>query len=305
MAHKLGLLVFVFLAGLLTACGQNEMVEDVVLITVTAVSPTTISPTQKPSATATTIPTTTPTQTPAASATATTIPTLTPLPTFAPDELETAVADLLANPMNCDVPCWWGAIPGKTTIDEIKHSLAPYNFDISEYEYEDNGKPISVLILGIGHDEESNDFNIRMGYGFTNSSLFDVLAYSSSVFEILAKYGQPDEIWLETMSFKREDLPTRLNLVYLQKGMAVGYVVDGDIQDENVIACFTDEETGRVRLLAPNTAISYKDFPTIFEKDRRYLPLEEATDLTIAEFMEQFSDPTKPQCLETPTELWD
>jgi hypothetical protein len=52
-----------------------------------------------------------------------TIPTLTPLPTFAPEELETAVADLLANPMNCDVPCWWGAIPNDTTFFEIYQFL--------------------------------------------------------------------------------------------------------------------------------------------------------------------------------------
>ncbi len=102
------------------------------MVTETAVSPTIPSPTT------TYTPTPSPTQRrfppkhPTATATATTIPTLTPLPTFAPEELETAVADLLANPMNCDVPCWWGAVPGVTSLDEIKHAVSPYNFDIYE-----------------------------------------------------------------------------------------------------------------------------------------------------------------------------
>lgn len=228
----------------------------------------------------------TPTPTPSPTAVP---PTLTPLPTIAAEELETAVADLLANPMNCDVPCWWGAIPGITSLNEIKYAVSPYNFDI--YEYEENGEVI-ILRLGIGYVEWSGDFEVRVGYGFSHSILLDVLAYSPPISEFLAQYGQPDEVWLETMSFMRETLPFRLNMVYLQEGMAVGYVVDGDIQDDIVIGCFAAEETGRLRLIVPNTATSYRDFPTIFEEERRYLPLEEATNLTMEDFVRRFGDPT-------------
>ena len=48
-----------------------------------------------------------------------------------------------------------------------------------------------------------------------------------------------------------------------------------------------------------------RDFTPIFELDRRYLSLEEATSLTMDDFMQQFSDPTQPQCIETPIELWE
>ena len=237
--------------------------------------------------------------------TSTTTVTLTPLPTLAGTALESAIATLLANPMNCDVPCWWGAVPGITTIDEIKHHIAPYNFDISEYEYEDEGKQFTVLVLGIGYDEERNDFDIRIGYGFFNFLLIDVSAYSPPISEFLVRYGPPDEVWIETMNVKRETLPVRLNMVYLQLGMAVGYVVDGDILNDKVIGCFADDEKGQLRLIAPNDATSYRDFSPIFEVDRRYLLLEDATTMTMAEFMEEFSDPTQPQCIETPTDLWD
>ncbi|MCZ7670518.1 MAG: hypothetical protein M5U34_26890 [Chloroflexi bacterium] len=40
-----------------------------------------------------------------------TVMTPTPLPTLEGKELELAVAELLASPMNCDVPCWWGSHP--------------------------------------------------------------------------------------------------------------------------------------------------------------------------------------------------
>jgi hypothetical protein len=231
------------------------------------------------------------------------MPTLTPLPTLEGEELETRVAELLENPMNCDVPCWWGAIPGVTSINEIKHAISPYNFDIYEY-YDEEGRV--YFRLGIGHVEERNDFEVRIVYGFSDSVLAGVTAYSPSVSKFLAKYGEPDEVWLETMSHEREgDLPVRLNLVYLQKGIAVGYVVDGEINNEVVMACFADKETGRLRLLAPNTTTSYGDFSPIFEVDRRYISLGEATGLTMEEFMQRFNDPTQPQCIETPAKLWN
>jgi len=48
MMNKFGFLVLVFLAGLLVACEQDEVIEEVVMVTKTAVSPTTISPTTTP-----------------------------------------------------------------------------------------------------------------------------------------------------------------------------------------------------------------------------------------------------------------
>ena len=226
--------------------------------------------------------------------------TLTPLPTLEGEELETSVARLLENPMNCDVPCWWGSVPDVTSINEIKHAVSPYNFDI--YEYTDGER--TILRLGIGYVEERNDFKIRIGYGFSNSRLTSVSAYSPPIFEVLAKYGQPDEVWLAT-AISPAPIPVRLNLVYLQEGMAFGYVTDGDAKSGMFKGCFSDEEAGRLRLLVPDTTTSYKDFSTIFEEDHRYLLLEEATDLTMDDFIQQFSDPTQPQCIETPIELWD
>ncbi len=87
--------------------------------------------------------------------------------------------------------------------------------------------------------------------------------------------------------------------------MAIGYVTDGIVENGMFKGCFSDEETGLLRLLVPGTATSYKDFSPIFEKDGRYLQFEEATDWAMDDFMQQFSDPTQPQCIETPIELWE
>lgn len=255
-----------------------------------------LTPTRLPTAIATMV---TPSPTPAPPTNVSV--TFTPLPTLAPEELERAVEELLASPMNCNVPCWWGAIPGVTSLDEIKHAISPYNFDIYESVVDEK---LTILRLGIGYIEERNDFEVRIGYGFSNSILTTVSAYSPSVFEVLARYGQPDEVWLST-GITPAPIPVRLNLVYYQEGMAFGYVVDGFVENHMFNGCFTAEKGGRLRLITPNSATSYKDFPTIFWDDQHYLPLEEATSLTMEDFMQHFSDPTQPQCVETPAELWD
>jgi hypothetical protein len=160
--------------------------------------------------------------------------------------------------------------------------------------------------VGIGFNENENHPDFRVEYYFENNLLKIVFSERSPLLhDILEKYGKPDEVWLETMSFEREeDLPVRLNLIYLQAGIAVGYVVDGNIQDGVVTGCFADDEVGLLQLNAPGSSTNYRDFGGVFEEDRRYLSLVEATGLTIEDFIQRFSDPTQPQCIETPAELW-
>lgn len=262
-----------------------------------ATSPTAPDPT--PSATitletATALPTIAPPNTAAA--------TLTPLPTLEGVELESAVAELLANPMNSDVPCWWGAVPGTTTVFEVEQFLTRHQLPIY-FHRDENQIPYYIELL-IGIDEEQLEY--RVFYSFQEHVLNSLLVeHAPPPFEILRKYGEPDEIWLSTMSIELELLPVRFNLIYLEEGMGVSYTVDGDIEDERVIGCYADIDGGRLHLIKPNRAVNYGAFKGIFFLDFRWLQLEEATNLTMEDFIQQFSDPTQPQCIETPAELWE
>ena len=85
-------------------------------------------------------------------------------------------------------------------------------------------------------------------------------------------------------------------------------MVDGNSQDDVITGCVANRDTERLRslrLIIPDSATGYKDFPSIFTEERLYLPLEESAGLTIEDFMQLFNDPTQPQCIETPVELWD
>ncbi len=230
--------------------------------------------------------------------------TLTPLPTIEGEVLEFAVAELFVNPMNCNVPCWWGTVPNETTVFEVQQFLTLYQFTFrARYN---NQIPDLIEVL-VGYDKNVNQFDFRIVYIFEGIVLETILSEQSlPLFDMLNRFGQPDEVWLETISVGRDNThPFRLNMVYLQEGMAVGYVVDASKQDDVVIGCFADEETGLLQLNTPGRSTSYNDFREIFSVDRRYLPLEEVTDLTMEDFMQRFSDPNQPHCIETPAELWE
>jgi hypothetical protein len=226
--------------------------------------------------------------------------TLTPLPTLEGEALESSVAELLAKPMNCDVPCWWGAVPNETTVFEIQQLLALYQFE-DYYRRDDDYNQIPDYIE-VWFTEDKFDF--RVMYSFQNDILQTVFSEQSPpLYEMLKRYGKPDEVWLAT-GITPLPIPIRLNLVYYQEGMAFGYVADGTIQNNVITGCFASNKTGHLRLIPPNSATSYMVFPKIFFSDFLYLPLTEATDITMDDFMQHFSDPTQPQCIETPADLW-
>lgn len=266
-----------------------------------AVSTATLTPTATMEATP--LPTATATQTP--------VVTLTPLPTFAPDELETAVADLLANPMNCDVPCWWGAIPDETTFFEIHQFLELHQLtDYMRYLSQEAPNDRFELLMGYYNDENGDGrYDFRVSYGFQNDVLTSLVSgHAPLISDVIEKFGQPDEILISASNDVRTWPPLiKIYLVYLQESMALGYVTVGDVQSDLVKACFADE-MGFIHLKQPNSVTHrtlYEDFSMFYPEDNLYFPLEEATGLTMKDFMEDFSDPTQSQCIETPIGLWE
>ena len=272
------------------------------LIPTSAAQPTvtiSVKPTSIPVSTATTIAIETVTPT-------ITAITLTPLPTFTSIDQETAVAELSADPMNCDIPCWWGAIPDETTYFEIQQFLDLYRFtDYMRYlEQEDPNKRFE---LWMGFDEKENLSDYRVRYAFDNNVLTSLVTEQApSLVDITEKYGQPDEVWLSAMNDPRQNPPLLWFVaVYLQKGLGIGSVIDGSIQDDVLIGCFSNEEGSLLNLVSPNKVTSYKDFSTIYDRERLYLSVTEATGLTLEDFINYISDTSQPRCIETPTELWE
>ena len=127
MRKIIELIIVLIMAIWLAGCGgtiPNATYTAYASITASPQPSITLSPSPKPSETATGSPTASATRTartrPTRTATSrpTRIPTLTPPVTLAPEQAEEAIRTLLREPVDCPAPCFWGIVPGRTTLGE-------------------------------------------------------------------------------------------------------------------------------------------------------------------------------------------
>jgi hypothetical protein len=186
----------------------------------------------------------------ASGATTTPVPiaTRTPVPTLTSDQVNDAVPDLLRTNGGCDLPCWWGVVPGQTS-----HELAKSLF-------ESKGIPLTVdnstnVLLQVGH-KANGDFaywlNTTLSISDTGiiqirisaeangrqASLvytqdFDTLRWDN----LMAQLGQPSRVQLSVMHPSEPGAPfeyylelgfDRASVEITYIGPADGSVVQGD-----------------------------------------------------------------------------
>lgn len=327
MAHKFGLLVLVFLAGLLVACGQNEGIEEVLLITETAVPPTIPSPTTTytpiPSPTQTAVPTKPPTATATATAiptetatiTNTPFPTLTPLPTIPPEHRGQVYDELSNTNGGCELPCWWGFEMGKTSLDEIRQFYTSFDAYISEYS-DSNG--ITVLEAHFVDPKIENGEQTRHLFltqdGVVVEAEIQLKHHPDYQIEaMLKRFGQPADIWMWTIPEPVDGwgLPMRFHLYFPNKGILAGYATGGELIDDTVNGCFNSRGGISIRIWDP-TIWDPTDEKGI--EDRAQVssslriddshPIEEVSNWDVEQFYNALIDPNHAECLETPSNLW-
>ena len=253
-------------------------------------------------------PTIMPTNVPSPTAIYTPIPTNTPRPTLPPDEAQILILDLLENNAECQLPCWWGFIPGETNWQTAEESLSRIASRIVT-----TGKPpeyYAEVFLVVS--EEISPIPLRHIYAIRNDiiDVIDVEAVGTSTYDvsqILSAYGPPEEVWLLTGSMPLEgDLPFEFALFYPQQGFMVDYGVQGQVQGEYVLGCPEFDDLVLMTLWSPEKELTFSE--VISRRSgvnaARYKSLETATDMTIGDFFQVFKEADNLECLQTPAELW-
>lgn len=192
-------------------------------------------------------PTSTATTTTASSPTLTPTPNfLTPLPTIAiSDEQRRAnIVTLMQPNPTCDLPCWWGIVPGKSHAPEVAQSLTAEGFWATA----------SYAHVYIG-------YNIYLDL-VTNADTISSLTVSSSLYEgddrraylenwqhywpeaILDRYGLPQRVYLyHPFQFDSGGGPGfHLVLAYEDRGFVMEYWGNAEyLGDARYRACFVPE----------------------------------------------------------------
>ncbi len=231
------------------------------------------------------------TETPAFTPTA--VPTLTPTPlnTLEPAQITETLQPLLENPMNCAVPCFWGIIPGKTQLDEVRSFFNMLGFPSRE------GKDF----YSTGYKPDSGGFSVIF---YTFNNFVENIEVTPNISQ--AKAGSPRE-WVayspETL-IRRYGSPSRVEFAFDLLGpgpdIAISMIMYFDASDLNpdLIVLYSGSNMNPLRL-CPLTApfdfvrlwMGYKppDPPSFAT-----VPLEKATSLTLDQFTQlMIGDPKK------------
>ena len=316
---KTRLIIFIFVSAFIAGCAtQTPTFENTT--TVTTDSTTTPLPTVEPSETVT--------LTPAPTNTPTLIPTITwtPLPTLSAEEKHAKIQELLETNNGCNLPCWWGIIPGKTTWAETIHFLTPIIVHLTELE-ESSDKSVTYEIDGASAPEYLW-FDVQDTVVAWISTYQPETHYTYQLHQVLELLGVPRQIYVSARSrtgkFGAEFQPAILVLDYTHIGVWASYGYLPNRAGENLSICPQDYDKitsiyesyrtvgGRLELFDP--AMENRWAVPMIEVIGAYVDntwgpetisgLEDATNMTIESFYQTFIDPESNACLETPLNLW-
>lgn len=240
-------------------------------------------------------------------------PTMTPLPTLPAPEAEATVRELLLSNRSCRLPCWWGAIPGETEWSDVEHFIAPFASNITEY-----GNPLeSRTYYDVSfYYPDLTDPTLSLGLTYTvdEGTVAEIGANlpgvkSLRLSQLLASYGRPHDIQISAYSNTPDGtLPMRLVLVFPDDNFMASYWTMNAVNDGGeVTGCFSEVDTILLWLFPDRSEITLEGVragSTIIGEDQKYLPLAEATELSIDEFFQEFKNTESDTCIRTPSDLW-
>lgn len=270
------------------------------------------------------IPTSTPTPTPTLTP-VTPSPTTTPTspPTMTHQERNVYIRELQKANAGCQLPCWWGITPGKTSWKDAEemlkhlgdrivsniepdgsviHGTSGFNYEGEELYYnrvyiERDGIVDSIHILSIA---ESNEVAFQ--------SIWE--SYDPRL--LIRSFGVPSQAWLRTTSEKYGDKGTtgyRLWLFYDHLGFVIRY--DGGVKHAPIYNICPTFENGTERidwiaflLQSPDNQLPLERIDQVGITDRYIRTLEDATGLSLEEFYQLFTQEEQPACFETPRNIW-
>jgi hypothetical protein len=231
-------------------------------------------------------------------------PTLTPAATLTAGERQALVKELLQTNGGCELPCWWGVVPGQTDWQTVREQFIQYGgfiFQIPhperhfDYRVRNNFAPREEIVRFI-HVEG------RVFVGATSEQFAqDWRRYSLS--QILMRFGEPSQVILQLAPPTDGHAAYLLHLYYSQLGIGVGYFGLATFENPVIQACPTFDSIVGIDLWlqAPEEEVALIDRALTPDEMDYFRPLEEATGISIEEFYNTFSVPESQVCLEGPS----
>lgn len=298
-----------------TTLRDNEAVEQQPVVnqpmeTSTALPTTSATPLR--TASAPVEPTYTPSPTlslPTATATPVALPTFDVAESMLSEEEATAnLIELLATNKGCELPCWWGIVPGETRVDTIESIFVPLGFDWSrDYEELHSTTPQYYALLFLEIMDEFVQV-IEVKGGATEETYDRNEAWRPyAIPRVLERLGSPEQVYVYyPFRFDPGGMQAyRLFMVYPDRGVEIDYLGKASLVDERpgwARACPDILETDAINLLlyAPGSVPDYLErslprssIPVASGVEGDVYELiswEQATGGTLVEFVQLFTE---------------
>ncbi len=243
--------------------------------------------------------------------------TWTPIPTLSPTEAVSQTIQLFRNNAGCELPCWWGLIPGETSWETARQFLAAFASHIG------SGESSTDTQNGVSYYLENFDVQYPVAghrnKGLTNYDVVNgvvnliwVLPRGTEVrypiHQLLATQGKPEKVW---MAVDPDSNLFHFLLYYPKRGTTAlyeGQANRGD--DSNYQLCLQESgpelwlwSPGKVFLLNDDRFIG-PDFGLGPNGHERYMRPIETVELDLETFYRAFGS-AGPACIDTPRSLWE
>jgi hypothetical protein len=264
------------------------------------------TPTNKPTSTPSSSPTLTGTPTQAATRTPT------PAPTLPPEEVKAWIEEMLMTNGGCELPCWWGIEPGKTTFTEAIRHFNPYASKISSRE-QDAETSAGIYFFtnteGIGLSRF-----IYIGFHVHNGiiekirvmGIQDLNEYKLP--NILEKFEIPTEIYVwaySPLAVSGDQIqPLRVDLFYPDRGILIIYSAEGETKGDVTQGCIDNGPSYFLWNSMLDLSFTQAMQEAGFQLDLPPLPVEQALGMSPEMFYQRYKGDNKAVCIETPANIW-
>lgn len=225
--------------------------------------------------------------------------TLTPPSTLEPEQARDAIAKLLQEPVDCAAPCFWGIVPGQTTLGEAKNIFIRLGLQIKNVTYEgkdfygirydfDNG--LSILVTLTIQDKVVENLRVDINPEKEKTGLLrSWLAYSPET--LINQYGSPSKV-----NF------------FVGRGEIPSYAMDMYFSERDLIVEYYSYDLGVKLQVCPLTH-QMSSVRLWMGQDPQYpppeaVPLEKATSMTLDEFSKLMMGIPSQACFDLKEEMF-
>lgn len=240
------------------------------------------------------------------------IPISSPVPTLSVEQEGAFLSALMVSNSDCDSLCWWGIIPGQTSVQAARDLFMSQGVD--DWVVSSDS---SYVLTGLGYPRSNSsnyhdDVNVKLWIrsdliqyisvdsDFRNEDLRPTFVrdwQSYSPPELMKQFGVPPFIEFSEI----ENSPYyRLVLSYEEKGIEVSYFVPFlSLDNGRRQVCFNLEEIDFIFLVVYSPVETGQiSAPIIPNRLDNYISWEEATGTDLAAFQQIFQDANQNFCTE-------